>query len=56
MPVLAVGSEYFIGTEVKNQMDRVSDNVKYVQLDCGHSMALERPQELAEHLIEFFKD
>jgi pimeloyl-ACP methyl ester carboxylesterase len=56
MPVLAVGSEYFIGKEVKNQMDRVADNVKYVQLDCGHSMALERPRQLADHLIEFFKD
>jgi pimeloyl-ACP methyl ester carboxylesterase len=56
MPVLAVGSEYFIGKEVKNQMDRVSDNVKYVELDCGHSMALERPRQLADHLIKFFKD
>lgn len=55
MPVLAVGSEYFIGTEVKNQMERVSDNVRYVELDCGHSMALERPQQLANHLLDFFK-
>lgn len=54
MPVLAVGSEYFIADENKRQMERVADNVEYVQLDCGHSMALERPQQLADTLHTFF--
>jgi pimeloyl-ACP methyl ester carboxylesterase len=56
MPVMAVGSEYFIGEENKRQMERVAESVEYVQLDCGHSMALERPQLLADTLKSFFKD
>jgi hypothetical protein len=35
-------------------MQRVADYVDYVQLDCGHSMALERPQQLADTLHTFF--
>jgi pimeloyl-ACP methyl ester carboxylesterase len=56
MPVLAVGSQYFIGEENRSQMERVAENVRYVELDCGHSMALERPRELAHELLTFFKD
>jgi pimeloyl-ACP methyl ester carboxylesterase len=56
MPVLAVGSQYFIGEENRSQMERVAENVTYVELDCGHSMALERPRELADELLTFFKD
>jgi pimeloyl-ACP methyl ester carboxylesterase len=56
MPVLAVGSQYFIADEVRRQMERVADNVRYVELDCGHSMALERPERLSKELLEFFKD
>lgn len=56
MPVLAVGSEYFIADEVRRQMENVADNVRYTQLDCGHSMALERPQKLADTLTSFFQE
>lgn len=36
-------------------MERVSDDVQYVELaDCGHSMALERPDALAEVMRDFF--
>jgi pimeloyl-ACP methyl ester carboxylesterase len=55
MPVMAVGSEYFIGEENRRQMERVAESVQYVQLDCGHSMALERPAELSAVLTEFFQ-
>ena len=54
MPVLTVGSQYFVGEESRRQMERVSDNVQYVELDCGHSMALERPEKLARELHKFF--
>ncbi|GAA3237794.1 alpha/beta fold hydrolase [Pseudonocardia petroleophila] len=55
MPVLAVASEHFIGQETRRQMERVSDDVQYVELaDCGHSMALERPDALAEVMRDFF--
>lgn len=56
MPVLAVGSQYFIGEETLRQMERVADNVRYVELDCGHSMALERPERLAHELHGFFSE
>ncbi len=54
MPVLAVGSRYFIGEENRRQMERVAEDVRYVELDCGHSMALERPERLARELRDFF--
>jgi pimeloyl-ACP methyl ester carboxylesterase len=54
MPVLAVGSQYFIGEENRRQMERVAEDVRYVELDCGHSMALERPEALARELVGFF--
>ena len=56
MPVLAVGSQYFIGEENRRQMERVAENVRYVELDCGHSMALERPEALAHELHNFFEE
>jgi pimeloyl-ACP methyl ester carboxylesterase len=56
MPVLAVGSQYFIGEENRRQMERVAENVHYVELDCGHSMALERPEKLARTLHDFFQE
>lgn len=55
MPVMATGSEHFIAEEVHRQMHRVSDNVKDVLVDCGHSMSLERPQQVADLLIDFFE-
>jgi pimeloyl-ACP methyl ester carboxylesterase len=54
MPVIAVGSEYFVGAESKREMDLVAENVSYVEIDCGHSLALERPQKLADTLDKFF--
>ena len=56
MPVLTVGSQYFVGAESRRQMERVADGVRYVELDCGHSMALERPEALARELHKFFSD
>lgn len=57
MPVLAVASAAFIGEETRHQMERVSDDVHYVELtECGHSMALERPDALAAVLIDFFTE
>lgn len=54
MPVLTVGSKYFVGEESRRQMERVADGVRYVEIDCGHSMALERPEALAKELHSFF--
>jgi pimeloyl-ACP methyl ester carboxylesterase len=53
MPVLAIGSVHFIGEEVHRQAQRVAENVTCDLLDCGHSLALERPEQLAKKLREF---
>ena len=53
MPVLAVGSQAFIGKEVKNQMERVADDVHYEELNFGHQLAEECPEELARRYLDF---
>ena len=53
MPVMAIGSKHFIAEETHRQMQRVSDNVTCELLDCGHSLSLEKPQELSEMLLKF---
>lgn len=54
MPVLAIGAKHFIAEAAKEQMLHFTDHVDYVELDCGHSLALERPRELERILIDFF--
>ncbi|KAK4687556.1 hypothetical protein P7C73_g2566, partial [Tremellales sp. Uapishka_1] len=55
IPVLAVGSRAFIGKEVKIQMDKVADNVQYQELDFGHQLAEECPDELARVYLAFLQ-
>lgn len=45
-------SSRFFGPIVKEQMEIVSDNIVVSEVfdGCGHSLALEKPQELAECL------
>jgi hypothetical protein len=53
MPVLAIGSKYFIGREVEKQMLNVADNVTYRELNFGHQLAEECPSGLAKIYLEF---
>lgn len=55
MPVLAVGSQAFIGKEVKTQMDNVADNVQYQELRYGHQLAEECPDALARIYLDFLR-
>lgn len=55
MPVLAVGSEAFIGKEVKKQMDDVAENVVYQELKFGHQLAEECPELLAKTYMDFLQ-
>lgn len=56
IPVLAMSSTYFMEQEPLRQMKNVATDIKYVEIDrCGHSMALERPERVAEELIKFFQ-
>lgn len=54
MPVLAVGSEYFIGKDNERQMREVAEDVEGVILPWGHQLAEESPEELADIYIKFF--
>lgn len=55
LPVLAVGSKDFIGEEVKRQMEAVCQEVSvtYKELDFGHQLAEECPEQLARLYLEF---
>ena len=55
LPVLAVGSKDFIGEEVKRQMEAVGQKglVTYKELDYGHQLAEECPEQLARLYLEF---
>jgi hypothetical protein len=55
MPVLAVGSQAFIGKEVHNQMEKVAEHVEYQELKFGHQLAEECPDDLARVYLEFLQ-
>ena len=54
LPVLAVGSEAFIGKEVEKQMEKVAREVKYQELKFGHQLAEECAEQLATVYLNFF--
>lgn len=53
--VMAIGAPEFFGPLVEEQMVKVSEKVQHAELfeECGHSLALERPERLAARLKEF---
>ncbi len=53
MPVLAVGSEAFIGKEVGRQMEKVACKAEYQELKFGHQLAEECPEQLAIVYLNF---
>lgn len=53
LPVLAIGSEAFIGKEVHRQMNQVAVEVEYKELKFGHQLAEECPEDLAKLYLEF---
>jgi len=55
MPVLAVGSEHFIGADNERQMREVANDVRAVILPWGHQLAEEAPEELANEYLTFFR-
>jgi len=54
-PVFAVGSEAFIGKEVKKQMENVAEHVEYQELKFGHQLAEECPEQLANIYLNFLE-
>lgn len=57
MPVMTIGAPEFFGNTVEKQMKEFASNVVFGQVfeECGHSLALEAPERLAEALKMFFK-
>lgn len=56
LPIMTIGAPEFFGNTVKRQMEEIGNAVtrNYVFEECGHSLALEAPDRLAEALKEFF--
>jgi|TARA_B110000971_G_scaffold131671_1_gene134763 pimeloyl-ACP methyl ester carboxylesterase len=55
MPVLAVGSQYFIGEDNERQMREVATNVEAAILPWGHQLAEEDPEGLAKIYLKFLQ-
>lgn len=57
IPVLAVGGEAFFGDEVRHTVLPVAENVRGVVIkECGHNPSLEKPNELADIYLSFFRE
>ncbi|NIH78883.1 alpha/beta fold hydrolase [Amycolatopsis viridis] len=52
---LGIGASYWLGDEVKRIVSSIAEDWTYVSMDCGHSLALEKPHELTEILLGFFQ-
>lgn len=55
IPVLAVGAPEFFGPQVEKCIKKVSEKVEVSEIfeECGHSLALEKPERLAKLLKDF---
>lgn len=56
IPVMTIGAPEFFGPTVKECADKFAENVVKSEIyeECGHSLALEKPERLAKDLIGFF--
>ena len=55
LPVMTIGAPEFFGPVVKDGILKVAENVERSEIfeECGHSLALEKPERLAKCLQEF---
>nr|POF07197.1 soluble epoxide hydrolase [Quercus suber] len=56
IPVLTIGAPEFFGPKVRECALKFAANVERSEIfeECGHSLALEKPQKLSETLLGFF--
>ena len=56
IPVMTIGAPEFFGPKVKECAGKFAEKVEKSELyeECGHSLALEKPERLANDLREFF--
>ena len=57
LPVFTVGAPEFFGPQVKENFLKVAENIQRSEIyeECGHSIALEKPERLAKDLISFMQ-
>jgi deoxyxylulose-5-phosphate synthase len=55
LPVMTIGAPDFFGPKVKESISKVTERITKHELyeECGHSLALEKPERLAKDLIGF---
>jgi hypothetical protein len=55
MPVITIGVPEFFGATVRENMLKVAEKVESSEIfeDCGHSLALEKPERRAKKLKSF---
>lgn len=55
LPIMTIGAPEFFGPQVEEHMLQVAEKVDRSELfeECGHSLALEKPERLAKCLLEF---
>ncbi len=56
MPVLTVGGTASFGAHLEPEVRPLAANLRSVMVDCGHYLAEERPEEIADILTRFFQD
>ncbi|KAF2206463.1 hypothetical protein CERZMDRAFT_103366 [Cercospora zeae-maydis SCOH1-5] len=58
IPVMTIGAPEFFGPTVKECAEKFAVNVVKSEIyeECGHSLALEKPERLAKDLVGFFLD
>ncbi len=57
MPLLAIGGEQSLGSNVEMMMQDFASNIRgSVIKDCGHWIAEEQPEELTRQLLDFFSE
>lgn len=55
LPIMTIGAPEFFGPRVEENILQVAEKVHSAEIfeECGHSIALEKPERLAKKLIEF---
>ena len=58
LPIMTVGAPEFFGPTVEEKILQVAEKVEVAEIfeECGHSLALEKPERLANMLRKFMLD
>ncbi len=57
MPVMTVGGKASFGANLKAQVEPLVEQLHHVMIDeCGHYLAEEQPERVADELLRFFAD